>query len=207
LCRLNVISARVSVLVLKKARRGAFELNYTSGVDLMSQILPLIRRLAENNKARFGEGRLEKFFVFKFGSKVFAVPAVDVTEVVIPGSLISVPQQSELIMGVVNIRGTVVPVVNLRKRVGLEPEYQIGEDSRLMVFTLKPGSYVAMVADDIEYRLKDGILSAMPEELALSEEKSFRNAMIDDTRHHVFFIDQWLTKEEIKILQQIVESF
>ncbi|MEW6711740.1 MAG: chemotaxis protein CheW [Candidatus Riflebacteria bacterium] len=174
---------------------------------MMSQILPLIRRIAENSRVRDGDGRLEKFFLFKFSTKTFAVPAVDVTEVVMPGSLIQVPQQSDLLAGVVNIRGTVVPVLNLRDRIGLDRQFEISEDSRLMVFTIKPGLYLAVTADDIEYRLKEGVLASVPPELAGSSEKSFRNAMIDDVRYHVFMIDQWLSSSEIEILQKVVESF
>ncbi|MGM0599715.1 MAG: chemotaxis protein CheW [Candidatus Rifleibacteriota bacterium] len=173
----------------------------------MSHILPLIRRIAEKTKLNQGNGRVEKFFVFAFGAKEYAVPAVDITEILIPGSLISVMQESEFVMGVVNIRGTVVPVINLRERLGLPEDYLIEDDSRLLVFTLKPGSYVAVVADRIESRLRDGILQRLPEEACQNEEKVFGSAFIDDKKYHVFFIDQWLEPEEIKILQNIAESY
>lgn len=173
----------------------------------MSQILPLIRRIAENTRARHGDGRMEKFFLFRFAAKSYVVPAVDVTEVVLPGTLITVPEKSDLLMGVVNIRGTVVPVINLRDRIGLERTYEIGEDSRLMIFTVKTGNYVAVVADKIEYRLKEGVLSTLPAEMAEFEEKTFRNALINDEKYHVFLIDQWLSAEEIEFLHKVVESF
>ncbi len=173
----------------------------------MSQILPLIRRIAENSRARNGDGRMEKFFLFRFAAKSFVVPAVDVTEVVMPGALINVPQQSDLLMGVVNVRGTVVPVINVRDRIGLEREYQMTDDSRLMIFTIKAGVYMAVVADDIEYRLKEGVLAPMPPELAESGEKSFRSALVDDKQIHVFLVDQWLDADEIEVLQKVVESF
>jgi purine-binding chemotaxis protein CheW len=173
----------------------------------MSQILPLIRRIAENSRARNGDGRMEKFFLFRFAAKSFVVPAVDVTEVVMPGPLISVPQQSDLLMGVVNVRGTVVPVINVRHRIGLEKNYETTDDSRLMIFTVKPGVYMAVVADDIEYRLKEGVLAPIPPELAESGEKSFRSALVDDKQIHVFLVDQWLDAGEIEILQKVVESF
>lgn len=173
----------------------------------MSQILPLIRRIAEKTKTRYGDGRLEKFFLFKFAAKSFVVPAVDITEVAMPGSLIGVPQNSDLLMGVVNIRGTVVPVINLRDRLGLPRDYEIGEDSRLMIFKVKMGTLVAVVADDIEYRLKEGVLSPLPPELEDADEKTFRDAVVDDRSYHVFLIDQWLNTEEIETLQKVVESF
>ncbi|GAB4278535.1 MAG: hypothetical protein Kow0029_21870 [Candidatus Rifleibacteriota bacterium] len=173
----------------------------------MTQILPLIRRIAENVRVRTGDGRLEKFFIFNFGAKRFVVPAVDVTEVVIPGTLLSIPENSDFVAGVVNVRGTVIPVLNIRERLGLDRNFDLTEDSRMIIFTIKSGVYAAVIADEIEYRLKEGVLTNSLPELADSAEKSFGTALIDDLEYHVFFIDQWLEKNEIEILQKIVESF
>ncbi|EKD81384.1 MAG: hypothetical protein ACD_39C01832G0002 [uncultured bacterium] len=171
----------------------------------MSQILPLIKRIAQNLRDKSGDGRVDKFFVFKLARRAFAVPAVDVAEVSMPVSLIDIPQRSEFMMGVVNIRGIVIPVVNLRSRIGLEADYQVDDSSRLMLFSFKTGTYVAMMADDIEYRLKDGVIESVPTDNA--EERSFRTVVIDNARYPVFMVDMWLEKNEIEILQNVVESF
>jgi purine-binding chemotaxis protein CheW len=171
---------------------------------LMSQILPLIRRLAQNASERSGDGRLEKFFVFRLGSRSFAIPAVDITEVAMPGSLIDIPQKSEFVMGVVNIRGTVIPVVNLRRRAGVPPELQIDENSPLLVFTVTQNSFLGMIADDIEYRLREGIIEAVA---GLSEEPVLRTAVIENQRLPVFMIDSLIEKPEFEILRNVVESF
>jgi purine-binding chemotaxis protein CheW len=173
----------------------------------MSQILPLIRRIAENVKARYGDGRVEKFFLFKLAAKKFAIPAVDVTEVVMPATVISIPEKSDFLSGVINIRGTVVPLVNLRQRLNLDEEIEDSDNSRLIIFRLKSNQYVAMLADQIEYRLRDGIMTSLPPELENSDEEILRNVLIEDKKFHVFFIDQWLKNEEISILQNVIESF
>ncbi len=172
----------------------------------MSQILPLIRRLAQNASERNGDGRLEKFFVFRLGSSSFAIPAVDITEVAMPGSLIDVPQKSEFVMGVVNIRGTVIPVVNLRRRVSAVPEFQIDDNSRLLIFTLTQNSFLGMIADDIEYRLREGIIEA-PGNLPEEKESPMRTAVIENQRLPVFMIDSLIEKQEFEILRNVVESF
>jgi hypothetical protein len=66
---------------------------------------------------------------------------------------------------------------------------------------------VAMLADQIEYRLRDGIMTSLPPELENSDEEILRNVLIEDKKFHVFFIDQWLKNEEISILQNVIESF
>jgi len=171
----------------------------------MSQILPLIKRIAQNVREKSGDGRLEKFFIFKMARKAFAIPAVDVEEVSMPVSLIDIPQRSDFIKGVVNIRGIVIPVINLRSRIGLEDDYQIEDSSRLLLFTFKSGAQVAMMADEIEYRLRDGVVEPVAPEKA--EDRSFCMAVIDHVRYPVLMIDMWIEKNELEILHTVVESF
>ncbi|HNX75860.1 MAG TPA: chemotaxis protein CheW [Candidatus Rifleibacterium sp.] len=173
----------------------------------MSQILPLIRRLAQNAGERNGSGRLEKFFIFKLANKSYAIPAVDVTEVTMPGSMIEIPLKSDFITGVVNVRGTVIPVVNLRHRIGLEPAFQINDSSKLLIFTVKANAFVGMIADDIEYRLREGIIEPILPNIADPGEKFFRTVVIENQRVPVFMIDTWLEKPEFAILQTVVESY
>ena len=171
----------------------------------MSQILPLIKRIAQNVRDKGGDGRLEKFFIFKLSRKAFAIPAVDVAEVSMPVSLIDISQRSDFLMGVVNIRGIVIPVINLRSRIGLDADFQVEDSSRLLLFSLKSGTYVAMMTDDIEYRLREGVFeSAVTDK---TEEKSFPAVVIDNTRYPVLMVDMWLEKNEIEILFNVVESF
>lgn len=171
----------------------------------MSQILPLIKRIAQNIREKSGDGRLEKFFIFKLARKAFVIPAVDVAEVAMPVSLIDIPQRSDFVMGVVNIRGVVIPVINLRARIGLEAGYEITDSSRLLLFSFKAGATVGMITDDIEYRLRDGVVE--PVAFEKSEDQVFRMAVIDDVRYPVMMIDMWLEKNEIEVLQSVVESF
>lgn len=172
----------------------------------MTQILPLIKRIAQNSRDRKGDVRTDKFFVFTLSRKSFAIPAVDVTEVALPSSLIAIPQSSELIKGVVNIRGTVVPVINLRSRLSLNADYDINEDSRMILFKVKPWAYLAMIADSIEYRLRDGIMQKIDENL-YRHEKVFKTVEIDDQKLPVFMVDKWLETNEIETLLKIVESY
>ncbi len=173
----------------------------------MTQILPLLKRIAQNAREKSGDGRVEKFFIFKFGRKSYAVPAVDVAEVAMPGSLIDVSQKSAILMGVINIRGIVIPVINMRDRIGLERSYELTDDSRLLLFMLKAGTYVGMLADEVEYRLRDGVVEPFPADYSGDGEKTFQTVIIENNRLPLFMVDVWLEKPEIEILQNVVESF
>lgn len=171
----------------------------------MSQIIPLFKRIAQNNSENPGDGRLEKFFMFKFGNKTFVIPVVDITEVVIPGAIVSVPGEPYLV-GVVNIRGTVVPVVNIRDRINLEKNYVIDENSRLLLLTIKHAVYVGFVADRIEYRFKEGIVEPLQDE-GRPGEKYFRYAVIENQKYPVFFVDAWLESKEFEAIVNVAAEY
>lgn len=57
---------------------------------------------------------------FQLGSEVFAVGILNVREIIEYGQLTAVPMMPASVRGVINLRGAVVPVVDLRRRFGGE---------------------------------------------------------------------------------------
>jgi purine-binding chemotaxis protein CheW len=62
---------------------------------------------------------LEQFVVFKLGPEEYAVPILAVTEVVTTLEITPVPDAADYILGLINLRGKIVPVLDLDKRFGL----------------------------------------------------------------------------------------
>lgn len=174
----------------------------------MTPILPLIKRIAKNAQERSHSGRREKFFLFYIGNKQFAIPAVDVAEIIMPEPLVKVPEKLDIIEGVLNIRGNIIPIVNLRKRLGIDAQPDIdADDTRIILFLLSENSHVGMVADSIGYRLKEGFIEKLPPEIENSDEKPVKTVVIDDEKRPVFMVDMWMSENEVKTLQEVVETF
>lgn len=57
---------------------------------------------------------------FTLGGSAFAFPVSDVREVVRMVEITHLPDAPAFVEGVVNLRGTVLPVIDMRKRLGLE---------------------------------------------------------------------------------------
>lgn len=167
----------------------------------MSQIIPLFKRIQSPEKDKSIGGRLEKFFEFSFGNKKFVIPAVDITEIIIPTALVDIKSEP-FVEGLVNVRGTVIPVVNLRNRINLEQEYQITNQSRLIILTIKQKNHIAFMVDSIENRLKDGIAEDGIEK-KLEDEKVFSYAVIEHQKFPILFIDTWLEADEFELLANI----
>ncbi len=56
---------------------------------------------------------------FNIDDKEYAVTLVQVREVIRMREIISVPEAAVFVAGVINLRGRVVPIINLRRKIGL----------------------------------------------------------------------------------------
>lgn len=59
-----------------------------------------------------------QYLTFLLGREMFAIDILGIKEIIEYGSLTSVPMMPEFIRGVINLRGAVVPVVDLSARFG-----------------------------------------------------------------------------------------
>ncbi len=66
-----------------------------------------------------GISETDQFLTFKLDEEVFALDIVKVREVLDFTSVTKVPQTPEFMRGVINLRGSVVPVVDMRLKFGL----------------------------------------------------------------------------------------
>lgn len=79
--------------------------------------------LSTGQKARAAaEADEERTFVaFRLGAEEFGLPVGSVREVLRVGEVTRVPQAPAHIRGVMNVRGSILPVVEIRTRIGLPP--------------------------------------------------------------------------------------
>lgn len=68
-----------------------------------------------------------QFLTFTLGSETFAVPVAQAREILDYVPLTRVPQLPAFVAGVLNLRGRVVPVIDLRERFGIAGEAQTRE--------------------------------------------------------------------------------
>jgi purine-binding chemotaxis protein CheW len=65
-----------------------------------------------------GGGDTHQYLTFTLGSEMFAVGILNVKEIIEYGNLTEIPMMPTFIRGVINLRGAVVPVVDLAARFG-----------------------------------------------------------------------------------------
>lgn len=95
----------------------------------------------------------EQVVVFRLGSEEFGVPIATVQEIVrVPEQLTHVPKAPGFVEGVINLRGSVLPVMDQRRRLGLEDAVR-NDRQRIMVYVLD-GKRMGFIVDAVSEVLK-----------------------------------------------------
>ncbi|MBH1988183.1 MAG: chemotaxis protein CheW [Burkholderiales bacterium] len=128
--------------------------------------------------------------IFRLGAEEFAVPIMSVQEIVrVPDVLTKVPKTPHFIEGVINLRGTVLPVIDQRTRLGLNA-IERNDGQRIMVYLLgglRTGFIVDSVAEVL--RIPRHQIAAAPD---LSDEQSrliSQVAKLDGDQRLVMLLD------------------
>lgn len=90
-----------------------------------------------------------KLVIFRLDREVYAVDINAVAEISQMQAITHVPRTPEFVEGIINVRGQVLPVIDLRKRFGL-PQAELGRDARIIqveVGTIKLGLIVDAVTE------------------------------------------------------------
>lgn len=69
---------------------------------------------------------------FRLAGEEYGVEITKVREIILVGEITRMPQAPTYVKGVINLRSTVIPVIDLRVRFGL-PEGELSSDTRIMV--------------------------------------------------------------------------
>jgi purine-binding chemotaxis protein CheW len=72
---------------------------------------------------------------FSLGENLFGVDIMRVREIILPQKLSALPGASQMLEGVINLRGELIPVMNMRKRFAM-PEADVGIPGRLLIVSL-----------------------------------------------------------------------
>ena len=89
---------------------------------------------------------------FRIGSETFGVRISNVREIVRVPEITSVPNSPDYLEGVINLRGKIIPVMDLRKRFG-QAEVQPDKKNRILVVDLD-GKLVGLIVNAASEVLK-----------------------------------------------------
>lgn len=100
---------------------------------------------------------------FKLGEEEFGVDILKVQEINRLVDITKVPRAPSFVEGVINLRGKVIPIIDLRKRFGLDMKDR-DKDTRIVVVDIE-GSIMGMIVDAVSevLRLPASTIEPAPE--------------------------------------------
>lgn len=145
----------------------------------------------------------EQFVIFKLKNQEYAVPIENVQEIVrVPEELTRVPKTPDFVEGVINLRGSVLPVIDLRKRFDL-PEKQRDDHQRILVFVFDNVS-IGFIVDSVSEVLKipKSVIQKSPEILGERTKIFPRVANLEKLKRMIQIIEprEILNKKELNEL-------
>ncbi|MBW2184917.1 MAG: purine-binding chemotaxis protein CheW [Deltaproteobacteria bacterium] len=126
--------------------------------ELNKKILP--------GSAEIADSMEDMYLTFKMGSEEYGLEIKHVIEIIVMQQVTGVPDMPNFIMGVVNLRGKVIPVIDVRLRFNLEwREY----DDRTCIVVVNIDDYfVGLVVDQVSE-----VVEILPQEIEQVSKSQF----------------------------------
>ncbi len=95
----------------------------------------------------------DRFFhlvTFEMNKEMFAIPIMNIQEIIRWTQVVSIPQAPDFVEGVINLRSKVIPVVSLKRRFGVADDKvedaHCGSNARILRRPLRSPSVATAVA-------------------------------------------------------------
>jgi len=147
----------------------------------------------------------DQIVVFTIDEQFYALPLPAVVKVIHAVEIRHLPEAPEIITGIINVKGRIIPVADIRKRFGL-PAHEIDPDDRLIIADTGKRQ-VAILVDTVT-----GIRDLAPRQMAVTKEtlpfaEHLRGvAKIDDELILIYDLEQFLSLDEEKELEQALKT-
>ena len=138
-----------------------------------------------------------QFVIFNISNEEFAIDIKKVKEIIRVKKSTRIPQAPSFIQGVINLRGDVIPVVDLRKRFGLDAT-EITNETRTVIVEIRD-DLLGLIVDAVTevLRIDEEEIEPPPNNIAgLKAEYISGVGKVDERLLIILNIEKLLTSEE-----------
>lgn len=153
-------------------------------------------------QAEIQEVPSQKYVLFEIGGQKYALRLEDVVEVLWMVALTHTPVAHEHIEGVINLRGKILPILNIRRRLKL-PETPYGLQHRILV-VLAGGRSLGFVVDSVS-QVEEFARDQVEPPREFDDSLSFIDGMMKFGNQIVFCVDlaKLVSEQEIRSADQV----
>ncbi|MEJ2690499.1 MAG: chemotaxis protein CheW [Deltaproteobacteria bacterium] len=152
-----------------------------------------------------------QYLTFRLGEESFAVDVIKTQEVLDYMGPTRVPQTPPYMLGVINLRGRVVPVIDLRQKFGM-PKAERSQDTCIIVMEILIGGEITMVGALVDSVQEVLDLNAdqlePPPRIGTKLKTEFIKAMGNLNDHFLIIldIDRVFSTDESMVIDQVFEK-
>ncbi len=146
-----------------------------------------------------------QYVIFRISDEEFGVSINQVQEISAYQKPTPVPNSPDFIKGIINLRGVVIPIVDLRTRFGITQEEEITENTRLVIMSLESKQFGCVVDDASEVlNIEENEIEEVPEIIRGSNKKYLSGIGKVDLRILVLVnMELLLSEEEVHNLDEL----
>lgn len=157
----------------------------------------------EQDKIR-QDAELMQLVTFSIGEEEFGVDILKVQEIIRMMDITKVPKAPEFVEGVINLRGKVIPIIDLRKRFGLAARDR-DKHTRIIVIEIND-MIVGFIVDAVSevLRIPANTVEPPPPVVAgLESEYISGVGKLEDRLLILLDLDRLLSNDEVDVLAQV----
>ncbi len=142
-----------------------------------------------------------KYLIFTLKDEEFAIEIGRVVEILRPQKVFEMPELPEFLQGVINVRGMIIPVVDMRKRLRVPPS-----EKAMIVVIYSGRDRLGLIVDDVKeiIEIEDKEISESPELLKNFKTNYLRAfAKKDERVIMILNLETLLTPDEKASLEEI----
>ncbi len=150
------------------------------------------------------DDELLQLVTFSIGEEEFGVDILKVQEIIRTMEITKVPRAQDFVEGVINLRGKVIPIIDLRRRFGLDSKPH-DKDTRIIVIEIN-NMIVGFVVDSVSevLRIPAGTVEPPPPVVAGVESEYISGVgKLQDRLLILLDLDKLLSSEDLESLTQV----
>lgn len=148
-----------------------------------------------------------KYVIFHLGEQKYGMNLTNISGIEKDYNIIPIPNAPQGIIGIINLRGSVVPVYSLRARFGMD--IHIDNPEKSLLVTYSSGTVMAYEVDAVEEieQMRPENINDMPK-VASSDETAFMDQVLHINNDIVITInvDKVLSDDARAMVNQLIEE-